>query len=173
MRPLGDELEVIRLETPPPSAPDLAAWHTTRYASPRHRGIGDRAGAPWQARFDWVLDAPLSRPPVSGHEIVLTQFRRRPRTVFCRSGRLRLLLDRVLPMIEAPVTLYVGNSNVPLSQEAGDASRIVPDPKIRAFFCENKDLDVPAVRAMPIGLHPADLLEDGGAELLSSLSQIP
>ena len=114
------ELEVIRLETPPPSAPDLATWHTTRYASPRHKAIGDRAGAPWQARFDWILDTPLSRPPSRDDEIVLTQFRERPRTVFCKSGRLRLFLDRVLPTIEAPVTLYVGNSNLPLSLEAGD-----------------------------------------------------
>ncbi|MEO1367432.1 MAG: hypothetical protein AAFX50_09660, partial [Acidobacteriota bacterium] len=167
------KLEVIRLDAPPPSAPGLARWHTTRFASPRHRMIGDRAGAPWLSRFDWVLDAPLSRAPKSPDEVVLTRLRERPRTVFCRAGRLRLFLDRVLPTIDAPVSLYVGNSNVPLSQEAGDASRIVPDPRIRAFFCENKDLDVPAVQAMPIGLHPADLLTDGGSGLLHQLSQIP
>ncbi|MEM1182729.1 MAG: hypothetical protein AAGM22_30575 [Acidobacteriota bacterium] len=171
---LGDrKLEVISLDAPPASSPELEAWHTTRFASPRHRAIGDRAGAPWHARFDWVLDAPLSRPPSSGDETVLTQFRGRPRTVFCKSGRLRLFLDRVMPRLDEPVTVYVGNSNVPLSQEAGDASRIVPDPRIRAFFCENKDLDIADVRAMPVGLHPTDLLQEGGAHRLGQFSQVP
>ncbi|MEM6797289.1 MAG: hypothetical protein AAF725_25180, partial [Acidobacteriota bacterium] len=171
LQPLPQEILRLDAGSSDLHPPELDAWHTTRHASPRHRGL--RAGAPWQARFDWILDAPLSRPPGRRGETVLTQLRERPRSVFCKSGRLRLFLERVLPLIDSPVTLYVGNANVPLSLEAGDASRIVPDPRIRAFFCENKDLDVPAVRAMPIGLHPADLLLGGGAELLARLSRIP
>ncbi|MCG8456045.1 MAG: hypothetical protein MI919_07170 [Holophagales bacterium] len=164
----GIPFEVVRSSTVPASSPSLDRWHTTRHATPLHGPIQDRAGAPWQARFDWILDAPVTHPRES-NEIVLTQRCDRPETIFCKAGRLRIFHDYVLSRLEAPVTLYVGNADVPLSLEAGDASRLVPDPRIRAFFCENKDVDVADVHAMPIGLHPTHLLTGDGIRRLREL----
>ena len=173
-RPSPNPLRVSSLTARPTAHPELVPWHTTRHATRRHQTIDGEAGAPWQSRFDWVLDYPLVPDEnAPADEVILTKLRELPRFVFCRAGQLRLFRDRVLPLLEHPFVLYLGNCGIPLSAQANLASRLVTHPLVLDFFAENKDIDISRVRAMPVGLHPADLLSIDGRQHLGKLAARP
>lgn len=166
----------VRLTTPSRHDPLLDLYHNTRHASPRHARLATMRGwqlrSPWLSRFDWVLDVPLETEPGERGRPVLTKRRSIPRSVFVKAGCLKQFLDHVLATLERPVAVYVGNGNLPLSKYVGSVHRLAGQPMIHAIFCENKDLDLPLppVAAMPIGLHPADMLAGGTVRDLRRLA---
>jgi hypothetical protein len=160
-------LEEIRLTTPSRHDPLLDLYHNTRHASRRHallRGMkGWQVRSPWLSRFDWVIDAHLEAEPGARGPTVLTKRRETPRSVFVKAGWLDSFVEHLLPALEKPVAVYMGNANHALSKCAGGVHRLLGHPMVRAIFCENKDLDLSPVTAMPVGLHPADMLHEAGA----------
>lgn len=168
--------EEVHLATPSRHDPLLDLFHNTRHASPRHAALrrmrGWQVRSPWLSRFDWVLDAHLEAEPGERGRPVLTKQRATPRSVFVKAGFLTPFLDHVEPTLERPVVVYVGNSNLPLSWYLGDVHRLARRPTIQAIFCENKDVDLPLppVTAMPVGLHPADMLAGGAVRRLRRLA---
>ena len=168
--------ETVRLTTPSRHDSLLDLFHNTRHASPRHARLGTMRGwelrSPWLSRFDWVLDAPLETEPGERRHPVLTKRRATPRSVFVKAGLLKQFLDHVLATLEGPVTVYVGNGNLPVSAYVGDVHRLASQPMVHAIFCENKDVDLalPPVTAMPVGLHPADMLAHGAVRELRRLA---
>jgi hypothetical protein len=152
----------------------LEAHHNTRHATRRHGAAGHMTGrqvsSPWLARFDWVLDRHPETEPGATGPTILTKRRDQPRSVFVRLGRLEVFLDAVLPRLEQPVVVYLGNRDQPLSRFLPNLHRILGDPRVAAVFSEHRDLDLPPVTAMPVGVHPVDLLIDDGARTLERLA---
>jgi hypothetical protein len=175
---LAQPFELVRWTPQRATDVRLQLYHNTRHASPHHsrlRGLqGWQLRSPWLSRFDWVLDAHLEAEPSERPiRICLTQQRVTPRSVFIKAGLLPLFVAHVLPDLEQAVTLYVGNANLPLSAQIEAMQAACKHPLVHAVFCENKDLDVPAITAMPIGLHPATLLrDDGGVRLQGMASEV-
>jgi len=164
----------VQTEAPRHNDPLLDLFHNTRHASPRHGLIRDRVrwrlASPWLLRFDWILDAPLAIPSTNPERLCLTRRRAVPQTVFVKTGQVDVFMDHVLPHIWYPVLLYIGNGDLPLSRSGAKLNDLLDHPMIHRVFCENKDLDVDEVTALPIGLHPADMLVDDSARDLRALS---
>ncbi|MGR8933737.1 MAG: hypothetical protein ACU837_05015, partial [Gammaproteobacteria bacterium] len=143
--------------------PLLDCYHNTRHASQRHAWLTDKQGwhlrSPWLSRFDWILDAHLEADFRQRDRLFLSKQRQTPRTIFVRTDLLNVFFRHVLPTIHRPVALYLGNAEIPLSACGVEINKLVRHPLIHHVFAENKDLDIDSVTAMPLGMHPREMLQ--------------
>ncbi len=169
-----EELQAVYIE--PDYDPQLDLYHNTRHASESHASIKKdlkHLRSAWLSRFDWVLDVGLQAGYKKRPHYILTRQRERPRTVFIN---LRLMTDFVvelLPRLEQPAVLYIGNVDFPVSHCNVDLLALAEHPKIAQIFCENKNIPSPKIRAMPIGIDPYDLVKgSNGFQLLSLAKRV-
>lgn len=143
--------------------PLLDYYHNTRHASQRHAFLTDKQGwhlrSPWLSRFDWILDTHLEADFRQSDNLFLTKQRQTPRTVFVRIDLLNLFFQHVLPEINSPIVLYLGNAEISLSACGIEINKLIRHPLVYHIFAENKDLDIDDITAMPIGMHPREMLQ--------------
>lgn len=169
-----DEIQEINFNPDKDFDPLLDLYHNTRHASPRHQVLTEKAGwhlrSPWLSRFDWILDVHLEATYQKSPDIILTKQRENPRTIFVKAGRVDLFVEQVLPTIQKPVVVYIGNGNVPPSQCHAALQQLQDHPMVHALFCEQKDVEMERVQAMPIGIHPREILVDNVVLSLRTLA---
>ena len=155
--------------------PLLDVYHNTRHASRRHASLVEKQGwhlrSPWLSRFDWILDAHLEAEYRNSDSLWLTKQRRTPRTVFVKCGLLDLFVSRVLPAINSRIVLYIGNGEVPLSACGTNLEALVRHPMIHRVFAENRDVDIADVAAMPVGMHPREIIRENSVLELQRLAE--
>ena len=169
-----EEIKEIQFKPDKDYDPLLDLYHNTRHASPRHQWLNDKEGwhmrSPWLSRFDWILDVHLGAKYDPHPKIHLTKQRDIPRTVFIKSGKAALFINQVLPAIYKPVVLYIGNGNVPPSECLEALGQLIDHPMVHQIFCEQKDVDLDELIAMPIGIHPRQMLANNAAVALRALA---
>ena len=155
--------------------PLLDTYHNTRHASQRHAFLQDKQGwhlrSPWLSRFDWILDAHLEADFWGSDQHFLTKQRRTPRTVFVKASLIELFIRHVLPTISHRILLYLGNDDLPLSAYGEHIRKIVAHPIVHQVFAENRDIDIEDIIAMPLGIHPREMLQANSVLELQKIAE--
>jgi hypothetical protein len=143
--------------------PKLKLFHNTRHASARHRKIdrAENSTSPWLAKFDWIIDTNLDwKRGMRTMNKVKTERASPPKTVFVKMNHLRYFINAVLPTIDSDFVLCLGNADKSIKRVLNREQRkkLLSEKKIIKIFSEEKDIDSGRICAVPIGMHPAPLI---------------
>lgn len=143
--------------------PKLKLFHNTRHASARHRKLSkeENSTSPWLANFDWVIDTHLGwKRGMSTRKKIKTELRSPPRTVFVKMNHLKHFADYILPTIESNFVLCLGNADKSIKRVLNESQikNLLDEKNIIKIFSEEKDIDSDRITAVPIGMHPAPLI---------------
>jgi hypothetical protein len=142
--------------------PKLKLFHNTRHASGRHRiSKNENSTSPWLAKFDWVIDTHLDwKRGMKTMSKIKTEQRSPPKTVFVKMNHLKYFMKNILPTIESEFVLCLGNADKSIKRVLRREARkqLLQEKKIIKIFSEEKDIDSDRICAVPIGIHPAPLI---------------
>ncbi len=143
--------------------PKLKLFHNTRHASGRHSKISrnENSTSPWLEKFDWIIDTHLDwKRGMRTMSKIKTEQRSPPQTVFVKMNHLKHFINNILPTIESEFVLCLGNADKSIKRvlRRDQRKRLLNEKKIIKIFSEEKDIDSDRIRAVPIGIHPAPLI---------------